>query len=380
LQPDDGSAYIDQNTARLEKYPMLPLFVAADAIHDKKAQIDWPTVDVVTDRNGLRKLLRWLNPSPGREVRDFRIDVQLVGSKTIVLRRWEGALYNRPHPAIGRTFGFAFEAATSRAAPGCPQSGHHRAIAYVRCRYMTDKRPSERAHLFSSGKQDMVDMKMVVRFEVDACLASEATKAPAPAVDDLADALGNLSLQTSALAQKTTSSSSSSSSSSESSESESVSVSSPSSAIKVIRAGTQVPQDALLEVASRSAYFIDQLDWNEIYPQLALSQTPALRLGVHERGTFTELREWQVDGAGADSLPGIAAQRSKTAGQMVRLARVLEEVQELAIARGPGPEGSFSLVCEGGELRVYARNGAKSCLPPDVMARFSGTGAGGASV
>jgi hypothetical protein len=379
LQPDDGSAYIDQNTARLEKYPMLPLFVAADAIHDKKAQIDWPTVDVITDRNGLRKLLRWLNPSPGREVRDFRIDVQLVGSKTIVLRRWEGALYNLPHPATGRTFGFTFEAATSHAAPGCPPSGHHRAIAYVRCRCITDKRPSERAHPFSSGKQDMVDMKMVVRFEVDACLASEANspaKAPAPAVDDLANALGNLSLQTSALAQKTTSSSSKSES--ESSELESVSVS-PSSGIKVIRAGTQVPQDALLEVASRSAYFIDKLDWNEIYPQLALSQTPALHLGVHERGTFTELREWQVDGAGADSLPGIAAQRSETAGQMVRLARVLEEVQELAIARGPGPEGSFSLVCEGGELRVYARNGAKSCLPLDVMARFSGAGAGGAS-
>ncbi|KAI0292391.1 hypothetical protein BC826DRAFT_439150 [Russula brevipes] len=364
LQPDDGSAYIDQNTARLEKYPMLPLFVAADAIQDKKAQIDWPTVDIITDRNGLRKLLRWLNPSPGREVRDFRIDVQLVGSKTIVLGRWEGMLYNRPQPAIGRNFGFAFEAATSRAAPGCPPSGHHRAIAY-----------------------DMVDMKMVVRFEVDACLASEANspaKAPAPAVDDLANALGNLSLQTSALAQKTTPPSPSPSppppSSPSSSPSPSVSVSSPSPAIKVIRAGTQVPQDALLEVASRSAFFIDKLDWNEIYPQLALSQTPALRLGVHERGTFSELREWQVDGAGADSLPGIATQRRETAAQMVRLARVLEEVQELAIARGPGPEGSFSLVCEGGELRAYARNGAKSCLPPDVIARFSGAGAGGASV
>lgn len=71
---------------------MLPLFVAADAIHGQKAAppVDWPKVDVITDRNGLRKLLRWLNPSPGREVRDFRIDVQLVGTKTLVLNRWEG--------------------------------------------------------------------------------------------------------------------------------------------------------------------------------------------------------------------------------------------------------------------------------------------------
>jgi len=130
LQPDDGSNFVDQNAARMARYPMLPLFVAADAIHDKKAPVDWPTVDIITDRNGLRKLMRWLNPSEGREVRDFRIDVELVGSKTIVLGRWEDCMRQ---PPSGRSFGFAFEAATSRAAPGCPLSGHHRAITYVRC-------------------------------------------------------------------------------------------------------------------------------------------------------------------------------------------------------------------------------------------------------
>lgn len=129
MEPDDGSNFVDQNGARMSQYPMLPLFAAADAIHDKKAPVDWPTVDIITDRNGLRKLLRWLNPSEGKEVRDFRIDVELVGSKTVVLSRWEGRPRN---PPTGRTFGFAFEAATSRAAPGCPISGHHRAITYVR--------------------------------------------------------------------------------------------------------------------------------------------------------------------------------------------------------------------------------------------------------
>jgi hypothetical protein len=72
--------------------------------------------------------------------------------------------------------------------------------------------------------------------------------------------------------------------------------------------GTQVPQESLLEVALRSKFFIDQLDWNKLYPQLALSQTPGLRLGVHERGTFTELRQLQVNGnngvgASAGGLP-----------------------------------------------------------------------------
>lgn len=339
LRPDDGSVFVDQNGARMSEYPMLPLFVAADAIHGQKAApVDWPKVDVITDRNGLRKLLRWLNPSPGKEVRDFRINVQLVGTKTLVLGRWEG---RSREPPTGRSFGFGFEDATTRAAPGCPRSGHHRTITY-----------------------DMLDLKMVVRFEVDACL-STSTKSSAPktktaSVDDLADALGGMAIKNRTSATTKTASPSSSP-----------------PTINIVRAGTQVPQDSLIEVTSRSAYFLDQLDWNELYPQLALSQTPALHLGVHERGVFTKLHKWQVDGeppAGTPTTaPDISAQRGETAVQIVRLARLLEEVQELAIARGPGPEGSFSLVCENGELCVYARKkdaGAKSCLPSDVVARF----------
>ena len=245
---------------------------------------------------------------------------------------------------------------------------------------------------------------MVVRFEVDACLSTEtntatttetgnsdtkrsATKSPELAVDDLADALGNMDLLASPrvpTSPTTTSSSSSSSSTPSYSSSSSPTPSSSSSSsssptVNIIRAGTQVPQESLLEVVSRSKYFANQLDWNELYPQLAISQTPGLRLGVHSYGTFTELREWQVDGGDgvvAGGPPGLEAQKHEMAAQLVRLARVLEDVQELAIARGPGPMGSFSLVCEGGELRAFARKSLKrSCLPHDVRARFSRAGA-----
>lgn len=130
LQPDSGDHFVDQNGARMTEHPLLPLFAAADVIHEnKEPPVDWPAVDVISDRNGLRKLLRWLNPSEGKQVRDFRIDVELVGAKTIVLNRWEGRMRE---PPIGRSYGFNFEAATSRAADGCPISGHHRTITYVR--------------------------------------------------------------------------------------------------------------------------------------------------------------------------------------------------------------------------------------------------------
>src|SRR6266702_1408587 len=218
----------------------------------------------------------------------------------------------------------------------------------------------------------MFNMKMIVRFGVDACFPSPDSSVATTSIDDsnLAGAASSVNIQQTSTSTTTT----------------------ISPAINIVRAGTQVPQDALVEVASRSVFYLDQLDWNELYPQLALSQTPALRMGVHERGEFTELREWQLEGPGARVGTGtthrsgtqrgadvldLSMQRRETAVQIVRLARVLQDVQKLAIARGPGPAGSFSRVCEGGKLRVYARkmdgdgkSSPGSCLPPEVVARF----------
>jgi hypothetical protein len=126
----------------------------------------------------------------------------------------------------------------------------------------------------------MLDMKMMVCFEVDACLPTETSaakivktatsdtrrsgkKSPELVLDDLADALGNMNLFTSSCVPTPPTITSSSLLS--------PTLSSPSPALTIIRAGTQVPQESLLEVASCSKYFIDQLDWNELYPQLALS-------------------------------------------------------------------------------------------------------------
>jgi hypothetical protein len=84
-------------------------------------------------------------------------------------------------------------------------------------------------------------------------------------------------------------------------------------------------------------------------------------MGVHVRGEFTELREWHLDGHGArvgagttgrrqpwaqkgTDLVDLVVQRQETAVQIVRLPKVLQEVQKLAVARGPGPAGSFSRV------------------------------------
>ncbi|KAH9060202.1 hypothetical protein EDB87DRAFT_1577114 [Lactarius vividus] len=337
LQPDEDYVYFDQKNAHLSQYPMLPLFAAADAIHDQEAAapVDWPVVDFVTDHYDLRKLLRWLNPSPGREVQDFRIDLQLVGTKTLVLRRWES-----PTPGVhtNRSYGHAFATAMTRAAPDCPSSRHQRVITY-----------------------DMSNMKMVVRFGVDACSPNPGSSVETTSSDD-----SNLT---------------SCAPSSVNAEQASPSTTTTTSlAIDIVRAGTQVPQDALVEMVSRSVYYLDQLDWNELYPQLALSQTADAAHGrARARASLPNCANGSSRDLRGANVQDLSAQRQETAVQIVRLARLLQDVQKVAIARGPGPTGGFSLVCENGELCVYARkidgegdgkNLSGSCLPPEVAARF----------
>jgi hypothetical protein len=121
--------YVDQNGHRFPSAPLVPLFAAADALADDGVteQVDWSSVDIVTDRNGLRKLLRWATAS--EKLRDFRIDVQLAGTMTIILNRWEPRSVDHPHPAV---YGYSFEHNTTRTPPGCEGStGHHRIIRYV---------------------------------------------------------------------------------------------------------------------------------------------------------------------------------------------------------------------------------------------------------
>jgi len=115
------------------------LFPLIRAVQDVESQLeteeedkfDWSSADFVTDRNGLRKLLRWINAVTGDPPRDFRIDMELAGSKTVLLNRWEQI--TKEQPGTRRSYGFNFEEAMTSPGPGCERgTGHHRIIAYVR--------------------------------------------------------------------------------------------------------------------------------------------------------------------------------------------------------------------------------------------------------
>ena len=121
--------YVDSNGHRLPQYPLLPIFVAADVLGcDGHSAIHWGSVDVLTDRNSLRKLLSFAeDPKPN----DFRIDLELAGNWTLLLGRWETRTVE--HSTM-MGYNDSFERMVTASAPGCEKAtlaGHHRVATYV---------------------------------------------------------------------------------------------------------------------------------------------------------------------------------------------------------------------------------------------------------
>ncbi|KAI0642899.1 hypothetical protein C8Q79DRAFT_1012907 [Trametes meyenii] len=350
---DKGIRMIDQNGFRMGPAScLLPLFRAVDIVAEDNGDTshEWSDVDVVTDRNGLRKLIRWLNHSGSdhdEPPREFRIDLQLGGNKTVLMHRWEKRTREIAAPPKSGC-GISFERETTSPAQGCTRgTGHHRIVKY-----------------------DFGGLKMVVRFEVDACTAPQptsttatrrasatASQAPprrstdndAPNVDSLAEVLAGLGVSSTAVDPTP-------------------SPNTAASMVSVIRAGTQVPQDAIVELVTRADRFVHQFDWEEKYPQLLLSYTPHLFLGIHNRGLFDRVEKYSLGGAElrhVESDPNIQA-------TFRRLVSVLRTIQNLV--KEHGKRGRLTLVCQNGVLGVYERTTDAGVLPDAELLRFGALG------
>lgn len=206
-------------------------------------------------------------------------------------------------------------------------------------------------------------MKMVVRFEVDGCLPTPRAKpastqegpskpSQAQSPDDLADALAGLNIISSSLPDV------------EDTASSTVKATVTSPSIKIIHGGAEVPQESIMELATRSQYFVHEINWAEIFPQLFLSNTPNFYLGVHNRGRVDEIRKMKLSG---DEL---GRQREEAEVTFRKLGKALQVIQETA--KKYGKARRVSLVCEGGTLKVYERLSKQSSLPsgPEGIGRF----------
>ncbi|KAJ7480636.1 hypothetical protein FB451DRAFT_1238102 [Mycena latifolia] len=321
---DIGLFFVDQNGFRMPSTVLLPLITAVDKAHEASgtpAAFDWAAgYDFVTDRNGLRKLMRWINgadadPAP----KDFRIDMQLAG-RTVLLNRWEKRMREN---FSGYSFGFNFEKASTDPAAGCEESsGHHRIVKY-----------------------DMSGLKMIVRFEVDACIPSSAKASAASksvqSIDDLGDIFAGIKLAAPtapAPASKTT------------------------HGLTVLDGGATIPHSSIVELTTRSERREAEFDWNDAYPQLFFSQTPHHFLAVHTRGRFTAVNKRKL------GTPELQAVECTLQPSLKKLRAALDVIKALVVKHGQ--RGRLTLVCRAGNLQVFERVSSASCLPDEVMSRF----------
>jgi len=306
VTPDTGTNTIDHNRHHMGYMHMLPLFAAVDA-NEEADTFDWSSVDVVTDRNALRHLLRWAS---GSATKGFRVDLQLAGKKTVLLVRWE---QQATAEFLGYTYGTNYLNGTTRQAH--PEAVvHHRVINY-----------------------DWNGLNMVVRSTVDAFVNTQTTKSET-SVDDIVDAISSLSVSRgkteSATKVKGTS-------------------------LEVIRTGTNVPQESIVEVATISKVRESLLNWNEKGPQLYLSQISHFYVGLHDRGYFTKVRKDKFD---YSTLPADVKEGLK------KLRHALTAIQDVVLKNGQ--RRRLSLVCIDGVLNVYERIDDKDYLPDEFLESF----------
>jgi len=234
LKKDSGLIYIAQNAARHPDSPLEPLFRAlyiADPLFDIRS------IDVVTDRNIIRKLLSFINPSSTRNgLEAFTFNIE-IAKNTAILSRVETATHEFIKPHEFRGFGHEFEKVyTTTQING--STGHHRIISYR-----------------------FGDLNFIVRHETDGYVdATPSSHSKAPESDSsLSRMLGSLSLSP----PETTF---------------------PASKLSIKPSGQPIPLASTLEIKTRVRH--RPLNIEEIAPQLWVSQTPKLVRAYHRNGTF----------------------------------------------------------------------------------------------
>lgn len=124
------AVYVDHNRHMLPDAPLLPVFMATDVVSAQMGTppYDWSKVDIICDRTSLRRLLKFVGSISKKA--SFRIDLERVGRKTMLMTRWE----NKYAVAAQRgSYGHSFEQHATTAAPGCEDAEtYHRVIGYVR--------------------------------------------------------------------------------------------------------------------------------------------------------------------------------------------------------------------------------------------------------
>jgi hypothetical protein len=172
LPADKGHQYVDQNAYRIPQYPFEPIFWALDVMNPS---VRFDDVDVVCNRNSLRKLL---DLASGRRIDPFVMHLHMLQNTLFITRKEKNAramIRGNGNSGYGHNFEAAFTEGDEEV---MNSSSHHRVVRY-----------------------NMGGLNCVVRFEVDAYFDREVERVNSNTFDhemDLEAAMGGLSIGTTA--------------------------------------------------------------------------------------------------------------------------------------------------------------------------------------
>jgi hypothetical protein len=316
LKKDSGHVYIAQNAARHPESPLEPLFRALYFLHPS---FDIAGIDIVTDRNNLRKLLGVVNPRwNGFKMEDFNIQVE-VRETTAIFCRTETKTEEYIGPNEFRGYGHTFEKHyTRREIAG--STGHHRILSY-----------------------NLGGLKLLVRHETDGYIGAPRTESNllstgngASGVDELSEVLDSLTLSSNQNMCNNISGSN----------------------LVIRKEGQTIPLTSTLEIKTRVAH--RPLVFEDVVAQLWISQTPKLVRAYHTNGVFAfphvedvvaNVKAWQYENQEDLKL---------FAGLITRIRDVVKGAGGQIILKYNSKEDCLS----------FSRSRGAQMLPEDVYARW----------
>lgn len=324
VKPDSGRHFIDQNANKIPDYPFEVVFQAAELMNPA---VRFDEIDVLTNRNSLRKFFTFCK---GRAQDSFRVNLHLVHD-TLIIERCVKSTTEFLYGSGNSGFGHNFEKAVTRLPQGLENSsGHHRVLRY-----------------------DFGGLKCAVRFEVDASYDDPSTlgetERQVSKAQSNGEEIASLATAFSSMAVNKTGSGPTGGSA------------------DMIRRGAGTEQASVAELKSRKDHRSKpKPEW---LPQLWLGRTRYLITGHHEKGIFDEvhvhdLREqleaWEKNEANQEALQ--------------KMAVLLSRLRDVVRANEAKP---CVVLCEKAVkppvLRIHASTSGKGPLPASVMEKFWST-------
>ncbi|KAL1960657.1 hypothetical protein VTO42DRAFT_7236 [Malbranchea cinnamomea] len=323
---DQGAFFVDQNTFRCSRYPAEALFRSLAVM---QPNLDMRDIDLVTDRNNLRKLLHFVSQTVDRS---FRIDVKFHGG-VVFFSRWEPELRQTILSGQNLGFGHGFEREVTAFDEEISDStAHHRVVRYslggIRClvRYEADaywegngeERGGKGPVVGNEGDPGETDGQ-IGREEADGVLDSfESMRAATPEDTQVAS-------------------------------------------VKVLHRGRLVPPSAVAELKTRAIY--RTFDLKTAIPQLWFAQTPNILVGYHYKGQFKKIQKISVK-------PKFQKWEKENKRDLRKLVCLIEKIMELS---RQSYDRGYIVVCEVDDpfhLRIYESQKGGKVLPEDIINQY----------